>query len=59
MRAMKKLPETIVSLYNNGTLLITNYFIIKYNGGTYDTWNRFDLIDWLSMISLSVVVLLS
>lgn len=59
MRAMKKMPETIVSLYNNGTLLITNFLIIKYNGGTYDAWDRFDLIDWFSMISLSFTVLLS
>lgn len=56
---MKKMPETIVSLYNNGTLLITNFLIIKYNGGTYDAWDRFDLIDWFSMISLSFTVLLS
>ncbi|MFO0117005.1 MAG: hypothetical protein ACK521_05125 [bacterium] len=59
MRMMQKMPETIVSLYNNFTLLITNALIIYYNSGNYDAWGAFDRIDWFALISLSITVLLS
>lgn len=59
MRMMQKMPETIVSLYNNFTLLITNALIIYYNSGNYDAWGAFDHIDWFALISLSITVLLS
>jgi hypothetical protein len=59
MRSMKKMPETIVSLYVNLTLGITMVLIIKMTGGTFDAWDSWVLTDWFAMISLSCTVLIS
>jgi hypothetical protein len=59
MRSMKKMPETIVSLYVNLTLGITMVLIIKMTGGTFDAWDSWVLTDWFAMIALSCTVLIS
>lgn len=59
MKLMQKMPETIVSLYNNFTLMITNALIIYYHSGNFDAWRRFDSVDWFAMIAMSITTLLS
>jgi drug/metabolite transporter (DMT)-like permease len=59
MRSMGKMPETIVSLYNNLTLGMTMVVLIILTGGTFDEWNHWGAKDWMAMIALSCTVLIS
>jgi len=59
MKMMQRMPETIVSLYNNFTLMITNALIIYFNSGNFDAYRRFDNVDWFAMVAMSITTLLS
>ena len=59
MLAMGKMPETLVSLYMNFTMLFTSFFLIKLTGGTFDECAHWKTLDWVLMVALSCTVLMS
>jgi drug/metabolite transporter (DMT)-like permease len=59
MRRMKKMPDTVVSLYMNLALFFVSYLVISFNGDDFTTWKKFDFWDWLLMFSLSCTTLIS
>ena len=59
MRTMRKMPETIVSLYMNFTLGIMMFLTIWMSSNNFSTWFSFKLKDWLALLGLSSSVLCS